>query len=505
MHPRKFVRDSIGFATSQYLVRILGTIRGLVAARLLGPVGYGEWNALMLLLDYGGTAPFGTYQGLDQSVPARIVDGDARALDRLKRAGLFNVLISTALFATVCLIYFGRSVGQIREAWGLSGIATALGVVLLTNVSLYSLTLMRSHGNIAAVSMWFLLQSVIGVVLGIALLPSQGAWGLLWGWLAGTVIAMALAMWHGRRVVPLVPRPGAESVALLAVGFPMFLSMLSNFVMRSLDRVIILRYLGTEPLGLYALAVTAVTFLQTLPDAVAYVLYPQLVRRYRLGGDDPAAIRDAVERSVRVVAIATPAFCAIAYLGADDVVGWVLPRFAPGVPALRILCFGAAAMALASLSTIVLMTLGRHRQLIPVAIGLCAIGVALDLLAIRLGLGIRGVAWATFITFALNSATLMMLAEAGMQRSGGQRIGFIVRGFLPLLIAIPLAWGFERLMPGHGPHGPTRLLRFVASAAGWIVLYGLLVLPLARGIGLRQLVSEFNWPWSPRREESADA
>ena len=53
MHPRKFIRDSVGFAFSQYLVRALNLARGLVAARLLGPAAYGAWSALLLLFDYG--------------------------------------------------------------------------------------------------------------------------------------------------------------------------------------------------------------------------------------------------------------------------------------------------------------------------------------------------------------------------------------------------------------------------------------------------------------------
>src|SRR2546426_4272579 len=161
VHPRKFVRDSVGFAFSQYLVRFLNLVRGLVAARMLGPAGYGAWNALMLLFDYGACAPLGTYQGLDQVVPSRIVDGEQRPLERVKRSGLFNVLALSLLFAAASVLYFGRSEGQIRTAWGLSGILLTLACMGMTNFSLYHLTLMRSHGNIGAVSMWFLLQSVI--------------------------------------------------------------------------------------------------------------------------------------------------------------------------------------------------------------------------------------------------------------------------------------------------------------------------------------------------------
>jgi len=498
LHPRKFVRDAVGFASSQYLVRFLTTVRGLIAARLLGPAGYGSWNALMLLLEYCLYAPLGTYQGLDQAVPARIVDGDAQRLDRLKRAGLFNVLASTAVIATLTLLYFGRTEGQIRSAWGLSGVVMMLACAALTAVSYYHLTLMRSHGNIVAVSRWWLYQGAIGVVLGLALIPSLGVWGLLWGWLAGTLVATVSALWAGRRVVPLTPTPGAESIALLKVGFPIFVYSASSFVMRTLDRLIIIRFLGTEALGLYGLSVMAVGFLLTLPDAVAYVLYPQLVRRYREGGDSPAAIRDQVHRGIRALSLAMPVLCAIVYLAADDVVEWLLPRFSGGVPSLRILCFSAVGLALANLASIVLMTLGRQLLLVPVAVGMGAIGVTLDLLAIRWGHGIRGVAWATFITLGLNSAVLIALAERGLSRSGGKGLAFVVRTLVPLPLAILLAYGFERLLPGYGHPWPIRALRFLASAGGWLVLYGLVITPLARGIGFQRLLSEFNWPWSPR-------
>jgi O-antigen/teichoic acid export membrane protein len=101
-------------------------VRAIVGARLLGPSEYGAWNALMLMLDYGVLAQLGTQQGLDQAVPARIVDADAIRLDRLKRAGLFNIVILSLLFFGACLLFFARPGGQIRRLWGLSGVVLVL-------------------------------------------------------------------------------------------------------------------------------------------------------------------------------------------------------------------------------------------------------------------------------------------------------------------------------------------------------------------------------------------
>ena len=87
------------YASAQYVYRLLLMARGLVAARLLGPAAFGAWNAIQLVMDYGLLATLGTFQGLDQTVPPRIVDGDHTALDRLKRAGLFNILAFSLAYA----------------------------------------------------------------------------------------------------------------------------------------------------------------------------------------------------------------------------------------------------------------------------------------------------------------------------------------------------------------------------------------------------------------------
>src|SRR5262249_36646094 len=119
VHPRKFVRDSLGFAVAQYVVRALVMMRTIIAARLLGPLPYGAWNAIQLLMDYGTSLPpVGTQQGLDQAVPARIVDGDVPRLERLERAGLFNILLLTLLFAGGCLAYALLRPNRFLDFWG---------------------------------------------------------------------------------------------------------------------------------------------------------------------------------------------------------------------------------------------------------------------------------------------------------------------------------------------------------------------------------------------------
>lgn len=509
MHPRKFIRDSIGIAFSQYVVRMVLMARGLVAARLLGPHAFGAWNGLSLILDYGVLATFGTQQGLDQVVPGRIVAGDAEALRRVKRAGLFNILLLSSVFGLVVLGYFAASPGRLRDFWGLGGIATMLGCATVTCVSFYHLTLLRSHGDTSTLGRWNLIQGIAGAVIGLALLPMLGAWGLLIGWCIGAVAAA----WHVRAragaTAPLAPSPSRDSLLLLSVGFPMFLFNGSNLMMRTFDRLVILRFLGTEPLGYYSLGVMALALMLYLPDSVSYVIYPQLQKRYHEAGDRPEVLHDPFERTMRTLALLVPIFCGMVYLAAEDVVAWVLPTYMNGLVPLKVLGFGAAGLALANLSSIALMTLGRRMVLIPAALFMVALGVTLDWLAVRQGLGIAGVAWATIIAYTLNGVVMLWLAGGALRIGYLRRFKQMATGFAPLLIGIGLALFLDQALPWpDAVAGKRAFLRLLFGLPLFVAIYGLMVYPLARGLGLRQLASEFHLPGASllmRASERADA
>jgi O-antigen/teichoic acid export membrane protein len=496
VHPRKSIRDLLGLAGSQYAVRALLMTRGILAARLLGPGAYGAWNAIVLVLEYGGLSHLSTLQGLDQAVPGRIVDGEPRALDRLKRAALFNLLIGAGLFTLITLLYFARTPGQIRGFWGLFGIGVAIACAVLTNIAGYHTSILRSYGRIEVMSVWFVIQGTLGAVLGIALIPWLGAWGLLWGWFGGTVIATIYARSRGRDVVPLAPRPSADARLLLALGLPMFLYTGLNLLMRSLDRVIILRFLGTEDLGFYSLAVMAISLLLYLSDSAGYVMYPRLLSRFHASGGDPESIREPAHQVLGAVSLLLPLFCAFAYLAADDSVLWLLPKFREGVPALRILCFGAAALGIGNLCAIVLMVMRRQQLLVPVALGSVILGAIAMVLVIRAGFGIRGVAWVTLATYTLHSSVMLWLALGRLHENALSRLGTVVRLLAPLGLAIPLAYLCNVIMPGSHQRGWLGLARLVSGMVAFLVVYSIAVRPLARGLGLRQMLAEFRLPTS---------
>lgn len=495
MPRRKLIKDSFGFALAQYLVRAALMLRGLIAARLLGPQAFGAWNALQIMLDYGSFASAGTQQGLDQMVPARLVARDEAATRRLKQAALANILVLTLLFAAACLVWATAGSSRVLDAWGVWGVALGLACVLCVNLAYYMLSILRSHDRMSSVSQWFMVQSLIGALLGLGLIPWIGMWGLLIGWFTGCVVSLVQVIRESRGVAPLVPRFAAESLQLILIGFPMFVQAGSMLVMRSLDRIIILRYLGTEGLGHYSLSVMVLTFLLYLPDSIAYVVYPRLLHRFSQEGGRPEAIGDRVRRVMQVMAVFVPLLSGLAFLWARDGVAFALPRFLPGVSAMRILCFGAGALAIANLSSLVLMTVGRRMWLVPAALFSVALGAALELGAAQAGYGMEGVALATFATFVISGTLLLVLALASVGMRSRAIAGLALRILMPIPIAVGLAWVCDHGMPFAGDARPAfRLGRMAAGSLVFAGLYLVAASPFARGAGLQGLIAELDPP-----------
>ena len=265
--------------------------------------------------------------------------------------------------------------------------------------------------------------------------------------------------------------------------------------MRQLDRLIILRFLGMEMLGYYGLAVMALAFMLYLPDAVTFVLYPRLQRDFAASGNDTEAIREQVERVLRASSILVPAFGAVAFFLAGPLVQFLLPSFTPGVNAMRVLCFGAAGLAFGNFASIVLMTVRRQTLLMPGAVLSTVAGAGFDLLAVRLGFGITGVAWATVATYSVSGALLLTMALTGLSIQPRRVLELLAQLFLPLAVAIALALAIFRVVPWAGSHDlGLRTARFGISASAFTLFYLVAVRPLARGLGLRQVLSELNVP-----------
>ncbi len=489
----RFVRDTAGFAFSQYLSRFVQLVRGVVAARLLSPAAYGSWNALLLILDYGILSQFGLQQGLDQEIPGALAHGDDARTKELKTGGVSGMIVLWILFAAGVTGYVLWKPRRWAEGWGLPGVGLMVVAVLLQELIFYHGTLLRSHGRIGAVSKAFSVQAIVGGLSGLGLVFPFGAWGLLLGWLLGQLVSLLYLRHEGRAIAPFRALPNDGTKALLQRGFPIFLFMATGQVLRTLDRIMILKFLTTQDLGYYSIGLMGVSMLLYIPESVSYVLYPRLIAKYAATRDADATAKD-LERPLAAVAWVMPFIVGLAVFWVRPLIAFVLPRYLPGVPALSVLLFGTLGLALASIPSYYIMAIQKQARLVPLGLAAIALDVGLIALFLHLGWGLSGVAIAVSVGYAVYGVGLLAYAATHFAPTWRVQLALVARSVLPTL------WTAALCLVLLGWVRP----RLPLSWSGWLVapalsaLFGLLYIAAARRFrprtGLVALLRGSEWP-----------
>lgn len=483
VHPRKFVRDWLGTALSQYLARIALLLRGVVAAAALGPLGYGAWNALNLLLDYGAYASCGALQGLDLRLPSAVARGDRTDARRVMAGAWAVVALGGALFALISLLVLAGGDLRLMSPWGWGPPSLMLAAALFQLAIQYHAGALRAHGEFRAVSEALALQAMVGAGLGLALVSRFGVWGLLWGWLAGS---MAALLWMRRGPVrpPLASGDLREGISLARLGLPVFALFAASMVLRSVDRIAFVRYAGTEGLGHYSLGLMVAGLILYLPEAAAAVLYPRLSAAAQ-GARDPERTRVELKRTHRALAVALPPMVAIGMVWAGPVVAWLLPAYGEGVAPLRILALGALTLSGATLPGYFVLAAGPRGRLLTMAVGVTSLTAFLVFGVAAHDHRPASIAWASAAGYAAFALGQVALAAPGLCAGLAERVRFAAASFVPAWWAGALA--LAACSVGAQESAAVAALRSAAVAVAYLPALWW----FGRGVGLLRLAREW--------------
>lgn len=483
VHPRALVRDTLGTLLGQIVARGALLLRGLVSAAALGPAGFGGWNALNLLLDYGAWASGGALLGLDRELPAAVARDDRGRAQR-KMAGAWTItLIGGALFVLGTQVYLATGAHRIEAAWGSGAPELMLVAVMLQLAIQYHASALRAHGEFQRVSAALATQAVLGGGLGMALVTRYGVWGLLWGWITGSLAALVWLR-TGRVRPSLVPGALSDGLALVRIGLPMFAYFMMSVVLRSLDRIALVRYAGNEGLGFYSLGLMTAGLILYLPEAAAAVLFPRMSAA-ALGAREAERTRVEVMRAQRAITVTLPPLVAIGMVWAGPVVARLLPAFGEGVASLRVLAIGALLLSAGTLPGYGLLARGARVSLLAMSASMVALTAVLVFSVAAHDRRPASIALASAAGYGGFALGLLLLAAPGMCASPGERPGFVVASLLPALwagitgVAVCAFGGAETV--------PAALLRSLAVAG----LYLPILLTLGRGVGLRRMTREW--------------
>jgi O-antigen/teichoic acid export membrane protein len=360
-------------AGASLLPALLAIVSGPLLARALAPNGRGQLAAVLV---YTFALPIVLSLGVPDAIGQRAATEPAMRPQLLATAIRFACFTGPiAILADVAILAL-----PLRSIHGGARLlaALSLGVAPLGVLGISLLNLLLAEGALGAVAtLRALTQAANGAVtVGLFLAGRLTVTTYLTLNLALSVANLS-GLWflvreHPRGSYPLRP--------LLGFGLRGFIGSLANMANARLDQMLIVPFVGSAQLGLYAVSVS----ISSVPLGIAQSIGARSYGEVALSKDRPGA----AARYVRLTAVAGVVMCA----GAALLAPLVLPalygaRFGGSVIPLLTLLPGTLALAVLGTSSPVLSILNRPGILsIAELVGLCVTITGLWLLLSRFGI-----------------------------------------------------------------------------------------------------------------------
>lgn len=267
---RGAVLVGIGLAIGQVMAYLLS----LIAARSLGPDGYGIFGSMLALLMVGGVLAL----GIQAAGAKRVVLAKPR--DRLTvGSGIVRWSATAALGIAAATVIVSPALSWLLHLGG-------PWLIVLVALNLAPLTISGSLLGVAqgreAYARLAAIYAVVGIgraIGGIAVVVTTQS-------LIGTLAGMALGTWIGVAACwlltkPLVNWPGEKLANLRIEVFHATHALLALFVLTNLDVLLARHFLTAEQAGLYAAGAVVTKVAFWLPQFVATIAYPRLTDHRR--------------------------------------------------------------------------------------------------------------------------------------------------------------------------------------------------------------------------------
>jgi antigen flippase len=390
-------RDVLLTLSTRVVTVVAGFVISVVTARYIGPHGRGQYYFVITLSAL--VVQFGNL-GLHASNTYRVA-GNSRLLPALLGNSLWASVVLGACggASLVVLLTWTGAVGPpLSTLWFAAALSTPLlfwllGTSLLVGIDRIGLfNLLEAGARVLA-----LLLTIGAGVLGF------GVNGFLAAYLVASAIGAAILLLLLLRLSPSPPRLNRGIFASgLRYALKAYLIAVFGFLVLRSNVFLIERINGSTELGYFSVAAQVADVIVLLPTSVALVLFPSLVR-----AQDGAW--STTVRATAVVAVVVTCACALIGAFSSTFVRVAFgSEFAEAGPTLRWMLPGVVAVALATVLSQYLASIGMPKLLVAVwLLGVCLV-LALGAVLIP-DHGASGAAAATSAAYIVILVLLLLL------------------------------------------------------------------------------------------------
>ena len=426
-------KNSLKFSSANLLAAAILLPVNIYVATILVPEEYGVYGFLGLWLMYANLIRPGLTISGYREIPVLLGKGEDNEALRIQNITVTSDMLYSLLPFVIILgasFFFSEPILKI----GLIITAISYGATHLVNYWVGINFLRQKFSLVARGRLIFAIVPPLVIVASVYWLK---VYALI---IAPIILAIILGVYYWKRgaINFHFTLDWKETVRLTKIGVVLQAGALVFWTFRLADRTIIASTLPLEQLGLYAFAIGFVMAVLTIPTDFTKVLQPILYKELGRAPSVFEGLKDT-RRIAVCLALGAAILIPISQLGFYLVVSLIATKYIGSIPIFYVLSYNLYLASIMAVAILILISSVVNKQ--KVSLGVHAVGLALniifDLLVLKLGYGVVGVAWVTICTQGLVTLTLYYLARSYMFRSIRDYFRFQIAMLVPFLVTIP--------------------------------------------------------------------
>lgn len=384
---KKLLSDIKNNSLSSIFVKILSFLQNLFVANILGPVLFGIKNAISLIYDYGVNAHLGV-------LSQHNVERNSNEEKNKKYANkISDVTFSFLIFTSIIITLIGTIVAylvnySLEIKWSIFIIGVAIS---LSFFNYFYVSIFTSQKNYSLLFKFNIITGIANLICVIPLTYFYKVFGFFLGIsVASFVSLLYLYLIRNKIYIPKFEIDTKIYLNLLKHGIILLLLQLFWLVILSIDRIFVLKFFGSEILGYYAVGLLFSSYVRLLIQFISNPLIPRIYQKKKLEIYiiEPNRIIYSVLYYLIFISIFLVPFLIMLF-----------PKFGLSQNFIKILIFST--IFVPDLAVQYFIAKNKKWFIINVSIILLLLANLLNFLAIWLGFGAIGIAFATLITLFL--------------------------------------------------------------------------------------------------------
>ena len=407
-----FIKVSLSYISTKYVVLVLNFLRSLIIASALGPSTFGEYAFIVIIMEYMNYSNLGIFHAMNKEVAINLdKQGKGNYIDRIINNTISFQSLNSLFIGVLLLIPYLLEVYNFinNPFFDSKYLLYLIFLGTVYQIKSFVFVYLRLYDKFFdIVKIEFL--SAIFVFIGIYFSVNQfGISAILLVSIIGNLIMIAPALLKIRFLRFEIEKSILKHLISLAI--PLMLFNFLVLIITSIDRLMIsfLMPSNKTSLGIFHFGYLLSYGVMTAFNSAVFLLVPKVLRQFSQKSQDVDLMVDQtkiVENIVVLIAVISIALF-------PYIINTFVPQYLESILVMQLLLLAYSINSLSFLTGNHLIANDLQLRIVPIFVFALIVAVLMNYLSINAGYGLRGIAIATILTFSFYSyGTFLVYLQA---------------------------------------------------------------------------------------------